>query len=119
VLRRRPAQEFERLLRSRRKGERKRSGRLRLRRKERRQASLLLTRTIMSRDHRTIAIIGAGPVGLAAAAHAVDLGLTPIVLEAALAVSASARDWGHVRLFSPWRFNIDKTAAKLPANEFG
>ena len=31
---------------------------------------------------KTVAIIGAGPVGLAAAAHVLERGLTPIVLEA-------------------------------------
>ncbi|WP_146208918.1 FAD-dependent oxidoreductase, partial [Azospirillum sp. TSO22-1] len=48
-----------------------------------------------------IAIIGAGPVGLAAAAHAVQRGLTPVLFERGPAVGASLRAWAHVRVFSP------------------
>lgn len=62
---------------------------------------------------KTIAIIGAGPVGLAAAAHALERGLTPIVLESGPAVGHAIRQWAHIRLFSPWRFNIDKAAQRL------
>jgi hypothetical protein len=60
-----------------------------------------------------VAVIGAGPVGLAAAAHLLERGLEPLVLEASEEVGASVRDWGHVRLFSPWRFNVDKAALRL------
>ena len=49
-----------------------------------------------------VAVIGAGPVGLAAAAHLVDRGIEPLVFEAGDGVAASVRGWGHVRLFSPW-----------------
>lgn len=58
-------------------------------------------------------VIGAGPVGLAAAAHLLSRRMQPLVLEAGGDVAASVRDWGHVRLFSPWRYNVDKVAAKL------
>jgi Pyridine nucleotide-disulphide oxidoreductase len=60
-----------------------------------------------------IAVIGAGPVGLAAAAHLVERGLEPILFEAGAEVGASVRSWGHVRVFSPWAFNIDPAAARL------
>ncbi|QSB16548.1 NAD(P)-binding domain-containing protein [Natronosporangium hydrolyticum] len=60
-----------------------------------------------------VVIIGAGPVGLAAAAHAVERGLEPLVLEADDEVGAAVRQWGQVRLFSPWRFNIDPAAGRL------
>jgi NADPH-dependent 2,4-dienoyl-CoA reductase/sulfur reductase-like enzyme len=60
-----------------------------------------------------IAVIGAGPVGLAAAAHLVSRGLDPLVFEAGDEVGASVREWGHVRVFSPWAFNIDPVAANL------
>jgi hypothetical protein len=60
-----------------------------------------------------VAVIGAGPVGLAAAAHLVFRGETPLVLEAGPSAGASVRRWGHVRIFSPWRFNVDKVAAAL------
>src|ERR671910_1481111 len=60
-----------------------------------------------------VVVIGAGPVGLAAAAHLLAYGLEPLVLEAASGIAASVRDWGHVRLFSPWRYNIDPASKAL------
>lgn len=60
-----------------------------------------------------VVVIGAGPVGLAAAAHLTERGLTPLVLEAGSQVGTAIRDWGHTRLFSPWRYNIDAAAARL------
>jgi thioredoxin reductase len=65
---------------------------------------------------KTIAIIGAGPVGLAAAAHALERGLTPVVLEAGPAVGDAVRQWGHVRMFSPWEYNVDRAAIRLLAS---
>lgn len=62
---------------------------------------------------KSIAIIGAGPVGLAAAAHALERGLTPIVLERGPDVAHAVRQWSHVRMFSPWEYNIDKAAQRL------
>jgi thioredoxin reductase len=66
-------------------------------------------------EAKTIAIIGAGPIGLAAAAHVHERGLTPIVLEAGEYVGYSVRQWGHVQLFSPWEYNVDRAAARLLA----
>jgi thioredoxin reductase len=63
----------------------------------------------------TVAVIGGGPVGLAAAAHALERGLNPIVLESGPAAGHAVRQWGHVRLFSPWEYNIDKAAQRLLA----
>src|SRR5688500_16113765 len=60
-----------------------------------------------------VAIIGAGPVGLAAAAHLVSRGERPVVLEAGPTVGAHIVAWGHVQVFSPWRFNVDEVSAKL------
>jgi thioredoxin reductase len=60
-----------------------------------------------------VVIIGAGPVGLAAAAHLVARGYSPVVLEAGPRVGASMRAWGHVRMFSPWKYNVDATAREL------
>jgi thioredoxin reductase len=60
-----------------------------------------------------VVVIGAGPVGLAAAAHLADRGLPFAVLEAGAGPAAAVSAWGHVRLFSPWRFNIDSAAARL------
>ena len=64
---------------------------------------------------KTVAIIGAGPVGLAAAAHVLERGLEPIVLEAGDDVGHAMRQWGHVQLFSPWEYNVDKAATRLLA----
>ena len=68
-------------------------------------------------EAKTVAIIGAGPVGLAAAAHVLERGLQPIVLEAGDNVGHAVRQWGHVQLFSPWEYNIDKAAERLLARD--
>ncbi|NBC67066.1 MAG: NAD(P)-binding domain-containing protein [Bacteroidetes bacterium] len=60
-----------------------------------------------------IAIIGAGPVGLAAAAHIIDRGLKPIIFEAGSEAGYAIRQWEHVRLFSPWKYNTDRAAEKI------
>lgn len=60
-----------------------------------------------------VAVIGAGPVGLAAAAQLAARDQRFVVLEASSDVSASFRSTAHVRLFSPWRMNIDSAAARL------
>jgi thioredoxin reductase len=60
-----------------------------------------------------VAVVGAGPVGLAAAAHLIDRGIRPLLLEAGAEVGASVREWGHVRIFSPWEFNIDPVATAM------
>nr|WP_127506291.1 FAD-dependent oxidoreductase [Actinoplanes solisilvae] len=64
-------------------------------------------------DQMPVAVIGGGPVGLAAAAHLAERGIAFIVLEAGDGPAAAVRQWGHVRLFSPWRYNIDAAAARL------
>lgn len=60
-----------------------------------------------------VAVIGAGPVGLGAAAHLVSRGLRPLVLEKGASVGAALLEWGHVRVFSPWKHNIDGAARNL------
>ena len=60
-----------------------------------------------------VVIIGAGPVGLAAAVHVRARGFTPIVLEAGAQVGAGIRQWAHVRMFSPWEYNIDARSAEI------
>lgn len=66
-------------------------------------------------EAKTVAIVGAGPVGLAAAAHVLEQGLRPIVLEAGADIGHAVRQWGHVQLFSPWEYNIDRAAERLLA----
>jgi hypothetical protein len=60
-----------------------------------------------------VAVIGAGPVGLAAAAHLLERGLDPLIFEAGETAGAAVSAWGHIRLFSPWRFNIDAASRRL------
>lgn len=60
-----------------------------------------------------VAIIGAGPVGLAAAAHLLARDETPIVFEAGNTVGASIRQWSHVRFFSPWKYTVDAASLSL------
>jgi hypothetical protein len=64
-------------------------------------------------ETKTIGIIGAGPVGLAAAAHVLERGMRPIVLEAGPEPAHAVRQWRHVQLFSPWEYNVDKAAERL------
>lgn len=54
-----------------------------------------------------VAVIGAGPIGLAAAAHLAERGIPFKVYEAGETIGANIRDWGHVRIFTPWEFTTD------------
>jgi len=60
-----------------------------------------------------VAVLGAGPIGLAAAANLAERHIPFVVFEAGDDVAASVRDWEHVQLFSPWRFNLDPAARRL------
>jgi hypothetical protein len=62
---------------------------------------------------KTVAILGAGPVGLAAAAHVLERGMEPVVLEAGPTVGHAVRQWSHVPLFSPWEYAIDRASERL------
>lgn len=59
-----------------------------------------------------VAVLGGGPVGLAAAANLLERGIPVVVLEAGPRVGTHLLDYGHVRLFSPWRYNIDPAMAR-------
>jgi thioredoxin reductase len=67
----------------------------------------------MEERRPSIAIIGAGPVGLAAAAELVLRGERPLVLETGASAGAAVRHWGQVRLFSPWRYNLSPAGRDL------
>ncbi|MDD2700973.1 MAG: NAD(P)-binding domain-containing protein [Sideroxydans sp.] len=60
-----------------------------------------------------IAVLGAGPVGLAAAAHLLERGFEALIIEAGDSVGMCFRSFAQVKLFSPWRYNIDKAAQRL------
>lgn len=66
----------------------------------------------MTRNNQLpVVIIGAGPIGLAAAAHLIERGVRPVVFESGARVAASIDQWRHMRLFSPWRYLIDQVAS--------
>lgn len=60
-----------------------------------------------------VAVLGAGPIGLACAAHLAHAGLPFTVLESGSGPATAVRAWGHVRLFSPWSMNLDPQAVGL------
>ena len=68
---------------------------------------------IMNANESTlpVVVIGAGPVGLAAAAQLLERGVQPLVVESGPEVGAAIRSWGHVRLFSPWQYDVDAPPA--------
>ncbi len=72
-----------------------------------------MTRSSQDPHSLAVAIIGAGPVGLTAAAHLHARGLPFVVLEAGPEPAWGVAGWGHVRLFSPWRFLFDPVVREL------
>lgn len=64
-------------------------------------------------DALPVVVIGAGPIGLAAAANLVERGIDVIVLESGDQPAAAVRRWGHIRLFSPWRHLVDPASRRL------
>ena len=68
---------------------------------------------MLSQKSYPVAVIGAGPIGLAAAAHIVNRGGTPLVFEAGNQIASSVRDWGHVHFFSPWKYCVDPTTQTM------
>lgn len=60
-----------------------------------------------------VAVIGAGPQGLAAAAHLIDRGIDVVVLERGATAGAAVSEWGHIRLFSAWPELVDAASRRL------
>ncbi|MBU0749242.1 MAG: FAD-dependent oxidoreductase [Gammaproteobacteria bacterium] len=60
-----------------------------------------------------VVVIGAGPVGLAAAAHLAQRGIPFVLFEAGASVAAHVAGYAHVRLFSSWRYNINRAAREM------
>ncbi|WP_062214438.1 NAD(P)-binding domain-containing protein [Streptomyces sp. NBRC 109706] len=63
-----------------------------------------------------VAVIGAGPIGLAAAAHLAEREVPFVLLEAGDTPAAAVRSWSHIQLFSPWEFNTDPAGRRLLAS---
>lgn len=61
----------------------------------------------------SVLIIGAGPIGIAAAAHALNQGLKPIIIEKGESAGHAIAAWGHVRVFTPWKYLVDKAVQPL------
>src|SRR5690606_34029468 len=76
-------------------------------------AILRFKESSMSESTLPVAVIGAGPVGLAAAAHLLERGETPLIFEAGAQVGTNIRDWGHVRMCSPWSLTVDSASVRL------
>ncbi|MBB2975508.1 cation diffusion facilitator CzcD-associated flavoprotein CzcO [Microbacterium endophyticum] len=72
--------------------------------------------TMLDLTRLPVAIIGAGPVGLAAAAELIERDIDFVVLEKGSKIASSVRLWGHIRLFTPWRHLVDPAAARLLEN---
>ncbi|MCO7225125.1 NAD(P)-binding domain-containing protein [Pleionea sp. CnH1-48] len=62
---------------------------------------------------KDVIVIGAGPVGIAAAAHLIQRGLTPLILEKGNSVGSSILDWGHVSVFTPWKYVYDSVVKTM------
>lgn len=62
-----------------------------------------------------VVVVGAGPIGLAAAAQLIERGLEPLVLERGAQPGAAVAGWNHVRLFSSWSELVDPAAGRLLA----
>ncbi|MGY2060153.1 NAD(P)-binding domain-containing protein [Nocardia gipuzkoensis] len=60
-----------------------------------------------------VVVVGAGPIGLAAAAELRERGLNPLVFERGATAGAAVGEWNHVRLFSRWAELIAPPARRL------
>jgi len=60
-----------------------------------------------------VVVIGAGPQGLAAAAHLVERDVDVVVVERGEGPAAAVSEWGHVRLFSAWPELTDVAARRV------
>lgn len=73
----------------------------------------LSNKIVMKKENLPVAIIGGGPVGLAAASHFAKRKIPFVLFESGGSVGQNFLSWGHIRVFSPWKYNIDKVAEEL------
>lgn len=66
----------------------------------------------MSETTPRIAILGAGPTGIEAALAAAGSGFPFTVFEASPGAAGHLRQWGHVRLFTPWEMSVSERARR-------
>ncbi len=59
-----------------------------------------------------VAVVGAGPTGLEAALAVHQSGWDVTVYERGPQVASYVRDWGHVRLFTPWSMSVSPRVAE-------
>jgi thioredoxin reductase len=64
-------------------------------------------------DGLPVAIIGAGPVGLAAAAQLLERGVEVMIFESGPRAGHAIAQWGHTRLFTPWEHLVDSASGRL------
>ncbi|MDR6118444.1 thioredoxin reductase [Aeromicrobium sp. SORGH_AS981] len=67
----------------------------------------------MATSDLPVIVIGAGPIGLAAAANLHQRDIPALVLEAGENAGAAVRAWAHIRLFSPWSELVDPVSATV------
>lgn len=77
------------------------------------QRKALVMESVLKNHDYKVVIIGAGPVGLAAAAHLAKRGMSFMIIERSDRVGGHMEEWEHVKLFSPWQYNLDQTAVEL------
>src|SRR6185312_16532782 len=59
----------------------------------------------------TLAVLGAGPIGLEAALAGLDRGFDVHLFERG-EVGSHPVAWGHVRMFTPWRMNLGPSSVE-------
>lgn len=69
-----------------------------------------MTQTIANEG---VVVIGAGPVGIAAAAHLAARGIEATVLEQGPSAGSAMLEWGHVQVFTPWRYVTDDAVVAM------